>query len=94
MRVWWSKTITCLGLLTLAGCESLYWGEGLKAGEVITVHVMDTEGIYEKCGSNAQGCAVVSSQGCIVYLPEYPNSEVVVHELSHCAGRIDRPVYE
>ena len=83
-----------VGLLTLVGCESLYWGDGLKAGEVITVHVLDTKGIYEKCGSNAAGCAIINSQECVVYLPEHPNSDIIVHELSHCAGRIDRPFKE
>ena len=84
------RLLLMIGLLALAGCESLYWKDGMREGQLISVSVLDQEGIAEKCDA-ARACAFVSELNCIVYLPEYATSELILHEMSHCTGRKDPP---
>jgi hypothetical protein len=71
----------------LTGCSSLYYPE--PKGTVVIEVVAD---IAAKCG-NATACAKLGRRGdpCTVWLSERPTDNEILHEVSHCWGRVDRP---
>lgn len=84
------KISLLMAVIFITGCESLYWKDGMREGQLISVLVLNQEGIAEKC-DGAKACAYVTELNCIVYLPEYATSELILHEMSHCTGREDPP---
>ena len=77
--------LRCLILVpALTGCTELYYPT--PRGEVLITVVED---ISEYCGG-AEACAHMG-RPCRVYLTERPTDNTILHEISHCWGRVDRP---
>ncbi len=84
--------LTLIGFGSTTGCETLYWADGMKEGETYTINVVGQEELHEACGPGAEACAFPNfPTGCLVYLPANAQSNLVLHELSHCTGRRDVP---
>ena len=76
-----------LPVILITGCASHYYP---NPRGTVTIEVV--QDVAEQCGYGVLACAYAHDNGdCTVYLPERPTDNLILHEISHCWGRVDSP---